>query len=574
MRRIAASLLALPLSVSLFFACGAPSKDGGSDSDGAGANNSGIDGLDPEDGFDPDDEAPPGCGDGALTEDEACDDGNREDGDGCYGNCLGVDPGFTCPTPGELCKPFARCGDGVVSFPEQCDDGATVSGDGCTATCKVEVGYKCDNGVCVPTTCGDGIVEGAETCDDGNALPFDGCSEKCIGEPDCSGGACTSACGDGIVLGEACDDGNTLAGDGCSPTCTVELGYDCSGQAECAKDADGKCILPIPAIFRDFSYAHSDFNESSCTGTGATTGLVQNMLTDGKPVRAGSGATMCMTNFGDWYVSKSGTNVTFPSTLTLYDDGAGNFVNRYGANGERWVTKAGWNCSQPTSNCEYDGSPFFFPVDGIPGALDDGGETAAVSTSEYGMDGTTYTQGVADGTGANPNHNFAFTSEVTYWFQYDAAVSATLTFFGDDDVWVFVNGKLAVDLGGLHQAISGSVTIGSGTAATYGLEAGKVYQIKVFHAERKPKGSTFRLTLSGFSTSRSDCKSDCGDGIIGFGEECDDGVNDGGYNECGADCKLGSYCGDGVVDPGEDCDDGRDNATSGCGNACRKVVVR
>src|SRR5882724_2298312 len=53
--------------------------------------------------------APAGCGDGVLTPDEACDDGNQVDMDGCFANCLGVDAGFTCPKPGEACRPFARC---------------------------------------------------------------------------------------------------------------------------------------------------------------------------------------------------------------------------------------------------------------------------------------------------------------------------------------------------------------------------------------------------------------------------------------------------------------------------------
>lgn len=87
------------------------------------------------------------------------------------------------------------------------------------------------------------------------------------------------------------------------------------------------------------------------------------------------------------------------------------------------------------------------------------------------------------------------------------------------------------------------------------------------------QGSTFKLTLAGFSTARSDCVARCGDGIIGFGEECDDGVNDGGYNECQEGCVLGPYCGDGVVQDGEDCDDGNRVDGDECGSACRNVVI-
>jgi hypothetical protein len=115
------------------------------------------------------------------------------------------------------------------------------------------------------------------------------------------------------------------------------------------------------------------------------------------------------------------------------------------------------------------------------------------------------------------------------------------------------------------------------TAAALGLEDGGVYEIKVFHAERKPEGSSFQLTLSGFNTARSECGFICGDGILASGEQCDEGVdgNMGGHNQCKSDCTLGSYCGDGIVqsEEGEACDDGDPARPADC-FGCRRVVIR
>jgi fibro-slime domain-containing protein len=602
------------------------------------------------------------CGNSRLTSDETCDDGNKVDGDGCSADCSAIEPGFQCRVPGKPCTP--KCGDGIISPPpggtETCDDGNTDPGDGCSTTCHLELGWKCEGTPtkCTKTTCGDGKKEGAESCDDGNATPFDGCSMDCQIEPKCTAGSgCSSQCGDAIVLGEGCDDGNAGEGDGCSKSCAVEPGWTC----EQPPIGDS---MKVPVIYRDFKKQNPFDFEGGITGSyDATTGIVATSLNDkGKPVLSASPPANAhirsADTFAQWYTDVSGVNHATSARLTLWNDGKGNYVNRYGANGEQWNTTAPANycgtvvdsmlddegdpipCTfkyqydadtNPTggkTDCQkmedqgyerlegscksnngtwvaayivakQDGNPLFFPVDG---------DTFTPATElSYAQIPPFYDASKSwpkdlDASGKERLHNFSFTSEVRYWFPFDKSKSYTLDFVGDDDVWVFINGKLAVDLGGVHTPVNGTIVIGAdgnGTTtvtsydatgtpnpakkstATLGLQDKKVYEIAVFQAERQTTSSSYKLTLSGFNAAPSECKPKCGDGEVVADEECDCGEDpdkvpdrctgpndDNLYGGCSTTCTWGTFCGDGETNGPEECDDGKLNGTDQSPNQC------
>src|SRR5215217_9486552 len=364
---------------------GKPSTDGGTDGGGDGGPvlcDGGPCTSDP-------------CGNGTRETGEACDDSNKVSGDGCTATCT-IEEGWACEVPGQACVKLFGCGNGKVETPEQCDDRNVLSNDGCSATCTTEPGWNCPavGGRCHAAKCNDGFRVGAEECDDGNKDMGDGCSPTCKREPRCANGVCQATCGDGIILpndtSEQCDDGNARSNDGCSSTCKLESGYICQ-----VIQTEPPTTIALPTVFRDFRgydlqaqgstpRGHIDFEngnagEKGIVKTKLATTLEGKSYPGGKPEYAKTGVTSATTHgaeaFHQWYTDHPNYNKTIVGTLNMVRQGNGSY--------------------------EFDQGRFF-PLTNHPGSW------VAAGLENLRLDNGQPQQ----------QHNFHFTSEVRYWFQY------------------------------------------------------------------------------------------------------------------------------------------------------------
>ncbi len=217
-----------------------------------------------------------------------------------------------------------------------------------------------------------------------------------------------------------------------------------SGVEQCIDGFWQNCSAPKPkppklsGVVRDFRDSHPDFESGIIS---EDPGIVLPTLgTDDKPVYAPGAhvTTHGKQNFDQWYRDVPGVNASrkLEIPLTASTKQPGLFV--------------------------FDDQTFF-PIDG----------------EFFGNQGRP--------------HNFHFTFEVATAFRYLGG--ETFSFTGDDDVWVFINRRLAIDLGGVHGAASASVDLNA-QATQLGLTLGETHPLHFFFAERQTSASTFRIETS------------------------------------------------------------------------------
>ncbi|MBW8886392.1 MAG: fibro-slime domain-containing protein [Fibrobacteres bacterium] len=256
---------------------------------------------------------------------------------------------------------------------------------------------------------------------------------------------------------------------------TPWLNTDAKSWTAAFPNVEGTCRYMLSMTVRDFSKDHPNFDFEGGGGDGLVQGIVMPDIgpePGRKPVlNPAIVGDISFSHFDDWWVTDSTRPPPLQNYESCYDLPMGK--SREGQ----------WEYDSNRDSPDHG----FWPVEG---ALNRFNETST----------TCYYKPVPDTdfmvtNGPARNGNFCAESHADFTYAPGQKISVR----GDDDVWVFINGKLVIDLGGVHLPADGSADLD-----TLGLIAGKTYKWDFFYCERQPCGSDLLIkTAINFRQQRS-----------------------------------------------------------------------
>jgi fibro-slime domain-containing protein len=205
---------------------------------------------------------------------------------------------------------------------------------------------------------------------------------------------------------------------------------------------------------------------------GSAKGMVQSMLVNGNPARVDSALY-------PWDKCSAAHEIErwFVPEVVATDKNGKKYTNAVCRDIDLKLDEEGFWLADITNNqgnCNDPVNPGFFPIDDLE-YLD---SAKTIKNPKFDQGGTT-----------GCKHNYSFAMKISAQFKY--VKGQYFEFRGDDDVWVFINNRLVVDIGGCHNPEEGAVDLDS-----LGLTEGEEYPFHIFFSERQVTGSNFKMRTS------------------------------------------------------------------------------
>jgi fibro-slime domain-containing protein len=204
--------------------------------------------------------------------------------------------------------------------------------------------------------------------------------------------------------------------------------------------AASAATISLSGTVRDFRADGANFEGAG--GGGA--GMVAGTLSGASPTLTAYGASQVSNTgagaFDNWYGRPFDSSNTLSYALTLNETSPGSGTYTYSSNS-------------------------FFPID----------------NQLYGNE--------------SRSHNYHFTYAIASTFSYVKGAGQLFSFTGDDDVWVYFDNLLGIDLGGVHGAQSQTVNLDTLFSGANERDSG-TYSFNFFFAERHTTESNLTITTS------------------------------------------------------------------------------